>query len=150
MKIEDLKNILELHAKYLAKEPGGVRADLRGANLCGANLYGADLCGADLRSADLCGANLCGANLYGADLYGADLRSANLPMSRGLKFAQVSWSGHGECGRQLSAVEFPDGLRLFCGCFQGTPQELADYIANGAEEHKASRTKAMNFILSCF
>ena len=145
MKIEDLKNILELHAKYLAKEPGGVRADLCGADLCGANLYGADLCGADLCGADLCGADLCGANLCGANLCGA-----NLPMSRGLKFAQVSWSGHGECGRQLSAVEFPDGLRLFCGCFQGTPQELADYIANGAEEHKASRTKAMNFILSCF
>ena len=170
MKIEDLKNILELHAKYLAKEPGGVRADLCGADLCGANLYGADLCGADLCGADLCGANLYGADLYGADLRGADLRGAdlcgadlrsadlrsanlcgaNLPMSRGLKFAQVSWSGHGECGRQMSAVELPDGLRLFCGCFQGTPQELADYIANGAEEHKASRTKAMNFILSCF
>ena len=160
MKIEDLKNILELHAKYLAKEPGGVRADLCGANLygadlCGADLYGANLRSADLRSADLCGANLCGADLRSADLRsanlcGANLCGANLPMSRGLKFAQVSWSGHGECGRQLSAVELPDGLRLFCGCFQGTPQELADYIANGAEEHKASRTKAMNFILSCF
>ena len=54
-------------------EPGGVKADLRGANLCGANLFGADL-----RGANLCGANLFGANLFGADLCGADLREADL------------------------------------------------------------------------
>lgn len=58
-------------------EPGGERADLRGANLYGADLseaylYGADLYGANLREADLRGANLYGANLREAYLYGAE------------------------------------------------------------------------------
>ena len=43
--------ILQRHAKWLADEEGGKRADL----------YGANLRNADLRDADLCGADLCGA-----------------------------------------------------------------------------------------
>ena len=74
----DLKQILELHNKWLGNEVGGKRADLRGADLRGADLRGADLRGADLRGADLRGANLCSANLRGADLSGADLSGANL------------------------------------------------------------------------
>ena len=58
---EQLKNILDLHQKWLNNEYGGVRVDLRGANLCGANLRGANLCGANLR----------GANLRETDLRGA-------------------------------------------------------------------------------
>ena len=69
----DLKQILELHKKWLNNEDGGKRADLRGANLSGAYLRGANLRGADLRGADLSGAYLSGANLRGADLRGADL-----------------------------------------------------------------------------
>ena len=62
----DLKQILELHKKWLNNEDGGKRADLRdadlsGADLSGANLSGADLRGADLRDADLRGADLCDA-----------------------------------------------------------------------------------------
>lgn len=57
---EKLKNICELHVKWLNDEPDGKRA-----NLSGANLYCADL---------------SGANLLGADLYGANLRGAiNMP-----------------------------------------------------------------------
>ena len=84
----DLKQILELHKKWLNNEAGGKRADLSGANLRGTDLSGADLRGADLRDADLRGADLSraylrgadlsGADLSGADLCGADLRSANL------------------------------------------------------------------------
>ena len=59
---EQLNKVLEKHKKWLNDEPGGERADLRGANLRGANLWGANLRGADLR-----GANLRGANLQGAD-----------------------------------------------------------------------------------
>ena len=80
--------ILQRHAKWLADEEGGKRANLYGANLYGANLCAANLCGADLyganlydanlRDADLCGANLYDANLRDADLYGADLCGANL------------------------------------------------------------------------
>jgi len=83
MKIEQLKEVLELHKKWLDNEKDGVRANLRGADLCGADLREADLSvadlrGADLREADLSVADLRGANLYGADLRGADLRGADL------------------------------------------------------------------------
>ena len=75
---EQLDEILEKHKKWLNDEPGGERADLRGANLFRANLFRADLRGAYLRGANLHGANLFGANLRGADLRGADLFGANL------------------------------------------------------------------------
>ena len=58
MEEKQLKNILELHQKWIRQEPGGDRADLRGANLVGA----------DLRGANLWEANLRGANLREADL----------------------------------------------------------------------------------
>ena len=73
MEENQLKNVLELHRKWINKEPGGERADL-----CGANLQGANLRRAGLQEADLCGANLCGADLCGANLQRADLREANL------------------------------------------------------------------------
>ena len=98
MKQEELKEILDKHAKWLRDEEGGERADLsdadlrraylRHANLSDAYLRRADLSGADLGYADLSDANLSdadlsdadlsGANLYGADLSGADLRRAYL------------------------------------------------------------------------
>ena len=80
---KNLKEVLELHEKWVNCEVGGVRANLTGAdltdsNLTDANLRGADLRGADLRGADLRGANLRGAYLTDADLRGANLRGANL------------------------------------------------------------------------
>ena len=38
-----LREILECHKKWINDEPGGKRADLRGANLRGANLWEANL-----------------------------------------------------------------------------------------------------------
>ena len=83
MNRESLKMVLELHGKWLNDEPGGVRADLSGANLRGAdlgyaNLSGANLADANLRGADLSGANLRNADLRNANLSYADLRNANL------------------------------------------------------------------------
>ena len=80
---EELRNIIDLHEKWLKNETDGVRADLRGADLRGADLSGADLRWADLRGADLYGADLSGADLHwanfrGADLSGADLSGADL------------------------------------------------------------------------
>ena len=80
---EELKNICDLHVKWLNDEPDGKRADLcdanlRGANLCDADLRGANLCDANLRDANLRGADLRGANLRDAKLRGANLRDANL------------------------------------------------------------------------
>ena len=63
MTSEEIKNVLELHKKWLNNEQGGERADLRGA---------------DLRNV---GANLRGANLYRADLRGADLSKVDLDFS---------------------------------------------------------------------
>jgi len=85
---DELKAILELHAKYLRGEEGGKRADLSyanlsradlsGANLSGANLYGAFLSYANLSDADLSGANLARANLARAKLSGASFTRADL------------------------------------------------------------------------
>ena len=54
----ELKEILEKHKKWLNGKEGGVRADLRGADLSNADLRDADLSNADLRSAYLRGADL--------------------------------------------------------------------------------------------
>ena len=83
MNSTELKTILDLHEKWLIKEPDGKRAnlymvDLRGADLSGAYLSGANLSGADLRGADLSGSDLSGTNLRAANLIGADLSGCNL------------------------------------------------------------------------
>ena len=66
-----IKDILEKHKKWLNREYGGERADLRGADLRGADLSDANLRGADLRGADLSDADLRDADLRDADLSGA-------------------------------------------------------------------------------
>jgi len=75
---EQLKDILEKHAKWLRDEEGGERANLRGANLRGADLWYADLRYANLRYANLRKANLRGADLRNTDLEGADLAHTDL------------------------------------------------------------------------
>ncbi len=119
-------------------------ADLSGANLSGANLSWADLSGANLSWADLSGANLSGANLSGANLSWADLSGANLSA-----YAQVSFKGHGECGRMLTVIRQKEGdeLRFYCGCFRGTEQELRQYIADGEPKYAKTRTLALETVL---
>ena len=75
---DELKTILELHKKWLAKQTDGVRANLHKVDLRWVDLSEADLTEADLRWANLSGANLSGANLNGANLRWADLSGANL------------------------------------------------------------------------
>jgi len=96
---QELKEILELHRKWLFGEELGIRADLRHANLRSADLNSADLSYADLsyadlryanlRSADLSYANLRYANLRSADLSYANLRSADLSYAD-LRYADLS------------------------------------------------------------
>ena len=74
----DLKQILELHKKWLNNEDGGKRANLSRTDLSGAYLRGADLSRTDLSGADLSGANLRGANLSRANLWDANLSGADL------------------------------------------------------------------------
>ena len=65
---EQLREILNLHAKWLRNDPAGQRANLRGANLTGADLTRANLTRANLTRADLADANLADANLTDANL----------------------------------------------------------------------------------
>jgi uncharacterized protein YjbI with pentapeptide repeats len=77
-KPEQLKEILELHQKWLNDEDGGIRANLIDANLSDANLTGANLIDANLTGANLTYANLIDANLTRANLIGANLTDAYL------------------------------------------------------------------------
>ena len=80
----NVKEILDLHKKWLDNNPDGVRADLSGADLSGADLSWANLGGANLSRANLGRADLSRANLRLADLRGADLRGADLSGAIGL------------------------------------------------------------------
>src|SRR5262244_371119 len=90
---QELRQILQLHELFLAREAAGKRAvlahydlssadlsdhDLTGADLTGARLHRAILKNTILRQAKLSTADLRAANLNGADLTGADLRSSCL------------------------------------------------------------------------
>ncbi|HEX4193970.1 MAG TPA: pentapeptide repeat-containing protein, partial [Stellaceae bacterium] len=90
---QELRQILQLHELYLAREAAGRRAvlayydlssadlsehDLSGADLTGARLHRAILKNTVLRQAKMSTADLRAANLNGADLSGADLRSSCL------------------------------------------------------------------------
>ena len=109
-------------------------ADLRDADLRGADLYGADLLDADLLDADLYGADLRGADLRGADLRGADLRYADLLDADlyGANLRGARWGGleinHLPSGA-LHLTPTPGGWRITLGCWNGTPDQLRDLIA---------------------
>ncbi len=154
----ELEQILDDHARWLSGT-GGKRANLSRANLSGANLSRANLSGADLSRANLSGANLSGAdlygadlsraNLYGADLSGADLSGADLSRANLSGYAQVSFKGHGEIGRMLTAIrQTPESELYFCcGCFRGSESDLRTYIAEGDEKFRESRTLALETVL---
>lgn len=78
----------------------------------------------DNKFPDLRGADMRGANLYDADLYGADLRGANLYDARwgGLEINRLP-SG------TLHLTPTPEGWRITLGCWNGTPDQLRDLIA---------------------
>src|SRR5208337_61040 len=122
MTTAELKQILDVHAKWIRGEVGGIRANFRGAILYGANLRGAilyganlsevilsegDLSGANLSKAILYGANLSGANLSGADFRRADLSSAILRGAnlRGAIFSGADLSRADLYGANLSGAD---------------------------------------------
>ena len=115
---DELQTILELHRKWLQSEPGGVRANLRGANLRRADLEGADLRGANLWRADLWRADLRGANLWGANLWRADLGRADLRGAKNVPFIPMacpdtgSYIGYKKVPGFIVKLEIPsDALR---------------------------------------
>lgn len=161
----EIQAVLEAHGKWLRCETGGVRANLRFADLSFANLRGAKLSGADLHGADLYGANLSGADLTRAVLRGADLRGATMTGANLCRadltganltdaansplLASIGWSDHGECGRTLVAM-LHDSVgaepMYRCGCFWGSEAKLRQYIANEDECLRESRTEALNIV----
>lgn len=156
--------ILQRHAKWLADEEGGKRANLRGANLFDANLRGANLRNADLRDADLYGADLRGADLYGANLYDAnlrvaDLRDANLcganlcgAILRGAKlYGAKNILAVGPIGSRLDityAVKYRDRIMIKCGCFWGDLEQWQAQCraTHGDNSHAAAYAAAADFI----
>ena len=76
--MKNLKEVLELHKKWLKGKKEGIKADLSYADLRGVDLIGADLSYADLKGVNLIGANLSYADLSYAVLNGASLSYANL------------------------------------------------------------------------
>lgn len=136
---EELKQILAEHHAW-RRNQGGKQASLTEANLTGANLTGANLRGANLRR----------ANLTEADLMGANLTEADLSEVTGIRVASIHWTGHGERGRMVNAVELPSGLQFYCGCFSGNEKELRGYITNDDPNLIGSRTRALDFLLGCF
>ena len=106
---KELKELLELHRKWLVGEEGGKRLELPGANLGEANLEGANLREAnlgeanlqraDLRIANLGRANLEGADLWETNLRRAYLREANLEGAKGANLYECNW---GELSDELT------------------------------------------------
>ena len=140
---EEIRIVLEKHEKWLNNELGGIRADLRGADiygldLRGANLYGANLIRADLRvayliKADLREANLSGANLSGADLYEANLSGANLYGANlyGANLRGANLSGADLSGADLSGADLY-GVNLRGANLSGADLRLAKNIPSYA------------------
>ena len=93
---EELRNIIDLHEKWLRNETDGVRANLREANLSGANLSGANLSLADFSKANLRGADLRGADLRFTDFSEADLSKADLSEAKGVPFIPMACPDSGE------------------------------------------------------
>jgi len=122
-------------------------ADLRSANLRDANMRGADLRSADLSGADLRSADLNGANMNGADLRCADLNGANINGDNIVSVAQISFTGHGQCGRTLIAIQTEKEIHIRCGCFDGSPDELRAWIAGGEKQWAKTRTLALDTAL---
>jgi hypothetical protein len=127
-------------------------ANLTDAYMKGANLTGADLTGAYMKDADLTGADLTDANLTGAYMKGADLTGAYMRGEGGEKeaivaIAMVQFTGHGECGRTLTAIKTEKSIRLSCGCFYGGPDDLLAYIASGKKHLAKTRALALDTVL---
>ncbi|HAU88317.1 MAG TPA: pentapeptide repeat-containing protein [Lachnospiraceae bacterium] len=85
---EELKNILNLHEKWLCDEVGGVRACLIDVNLKGRCLLGEDLRNAHLENVILKKSNLIDVNLSHAVLINVDLQAASLAGTN-LSFAKL-------------------------------------------------------------
>jgi hypothetical protein len=141
------KTLRDAIIEVVASGANLISANLNGANLSGANLNGANLSGANLSGANLNGAYLNGANLNGAYLNGANLSGANLNGAKIVSVAQISFTGHGECGRTLIAIQTETAIYICCGCFAGSPDELRAWIIGDEKRLAKTRTLALDTAL---
>jgi len=153
----NLPEILASHALWLAGDPSGQDANLRGANLRDANLYGANLCDANLRGANLRGANLCDANLRGANLRGANLRGADLCDAdlRGANLRGADLRGADLCDADLRGADLCDatGIAIAADAPQRLRLAAAAALQDGALEmrtwHSCDTTHCLGGWLIC-
>ena len=145
---DELKTILELHKKWLAKQTDGVRANLHKVDLRWVDLSEADLTEADLRWANLSGANLSRANLSRANLSRADLSGANLSRAN-LSRANLSRANLSRANLSRANVCEVKGLPPICcpekGSFVGfkkCPGLLGDCIVELEITEDALRSSA--------
>ena len=157
---EELKIILDNHAKYLTRD-GGERADLRYANLSSANLRSANLryanlSYADLSYADLRYANLRYASLRYADLSYTDLRYATLSYadlrSANLSYADLRSANLRYAIGQYYITQRTDGYQFFlvqdesknwfirAGCQYMTIEDYREYVKEYSDESKRIET----------
>jgi len=76
-----------------------------------------------------------------------ELASADFEQSTGLAYADCAFAGYGARDRRLLAVRIGGQIRCFCGCFNGTAEELTAYIARHEEHLRPSRNYALKFVL---
>ena len=138
---EQLREILNLHAKWLRNDPAGQRANLTDANLTRADLRGANLTDADLRGANLTDANLTDADLRGAILTCAILTCATLTGVRSL------WGTVGNTAevKSIQVDTWPvtyTATHMQIGC---QLHKLSDWWAFDDEQIGCMDSKALNF-----
>ena len=167
----NLKEVLELHKKWLEVSEGGERVDLsdedlsnvnlsnlnlryiflRSANLSGANLKDVNLTGVNLTDADLTNAYLIGVNLTDADLTGVNLSYANLAYAnlRGANLKGVNLRGTDLTGAYLEDVNlsYADLRDVYLSCAylkyaDLTGANLTDVDLKGANLTDADLTDA--------
>jgi uncharacterized protein YjbI with pentapeptide repeats len=67
-----------------------------------------------------------------------------------LPYASCTWKGFGEQDRIITAIKQKTKVMFFCGCFSGDKKQLERYIERAQYySYRASRRKAMEFLLSC-
>ena len=138
MNLQDLKEKIEKHGRWLHGEDGGERANLNEANLTEADLTGANLYGA----------NLTGANLTEATLTGAKIKNMALIGSCPV----FSCGPIGSRAAYLLAYNTEKGIFIEAGCFFGSVEEFESAVkrVHSGKRHERDYLSAIVMIKAIF
>jgi uncharacterized protein YjbI with pentapeptide repeats len=100
-----LDRLLEVHERFVKRQPGGRRAMIKYVQASRLNLSRRIMIDADFTGANFSRANLVSADFERASLYGADLRGAD---GRGANFTRADIRGATLRGANLSEANFDD------------------------------------------